>query len=117
MNKKIFLSALLLVSSLFGATDEQIINYFKAQIPVPSVTIKVVSRVAIDSTDGLDYVTLQASDGQRAQEITVFTKDNLIFPDVINIDNGGSIKEKLDREALIKNLSSLYKKKIQKTSL
>lgn len=109
MNKKTLLATSLLASSLFGATDEQIISYFKSQIPIPSIEIKVTSRVNIKNIEGMDYVTLLASDGQRAQEISVFTKDNLIFPDVINIDNGGSIKGKLDRAKLIKNLAVLYK--------
>jgi len=117
MNKKTLFASSLLATSVFGATDEQIINYFKSQIPIPSIEIKVTSRVSIQNITGMDYVTLEASDGQRGQEISVFTKDNLIFPDVINIDNGGSIKGKLDRAKLIKHLSVLYKNEDPKNIL
>lgn len=117
MNKKTLFASSLLATSVFGATDEQIINYFKSQIPIPSIEIKVTSRVSIQNIAGMDYVTLEASDGQRGQEISVFTKDNLIFPDVINIDNGGSIKGKLDRAKLIKHLSVLYRNEDPKNIL
>jgi thiol:disulfide interchange protein DsbC len=118
MNTKALLGVSLLCSSVFSATDTQIINYFKSQIPVPTIQIEVTSRVNIDNVEGgLEYVTLNISDGQRAQELSVFTKDNLIFPDVININDGGSIKEKLDRDKLIKNLSKIYKEEDPKNIL
>ncbi len=109
MNKKMLLALTLLCTSLFSATDAQIINYFKSQIPVPTIDIKVTSRESIETLDGMDYVSLSIGDGSRVQNLSVFTQGDLIFPDVISINNGGSIKDKLDKKKLISELSTLYK--------
>ncbi len=95
--------------SLNGATNEQIISYFKSKIPVPTVKVKVTSRTKIKEIEGMDYVTLSLSNGKRTQNVSIFTKGELIFPDVISIKSG-SIKDKLDKQKLIKNLAKVYKK-------
>jgi len=107
--KKLILTTAILSTSLFAATDAQIIDYFKAQIPVPTIKIDVTSRIAIDDIKGMEYVSIDISDGSRIQKVSVFTQGDLIFPDVISV-NGGSIKEKLDKQKLVKELSNLYKK-------
>lgn len=109
MIKKLIVAVSILSSSLFAATDAQIIDYFKAQIPAPTVKVSITSRIAIDEIEGMDYVSLDISDGNRVQKISIFSQGDLVFPDVINI-NSGSIKEKLDRQKLIKELASLYQK-------
>jgi thiol:disulfide interchange protein DsbC len=108
----------LLMLPLFGtilnaATDAQIIKYFKSQIPSPSVTIKVTSRIPIETIKGMDYVSLDLSDGTRSQKVSVFTQGDLIFPDVITIKEG-SIKDKLDKQKLVMELSKLYKSEDKK---
>jgi len=108
MTKKLIVAVSILSSSLFAATDAQIIDYFKAQIPVPTVKVSITSRIAIDQIKGMDYVSLDVSDGNRVQKISVFSQGDLIFPDVIDI-NSGSIKEGLDRQKLVKELAALYK--------
>ncbi len=108
MTKKLMLTTSILATSVFAATDIQIQEYFKAQIPVPSVKVTVTSRVSINEIKGMDYISVDISDGNRVQKISVFTQGDLIFPDVISV-NDGSIKEKLDKQKLIKELSSLYK--------
>ena len=109
MTKKLILATFILSTSIFAATDAQIIKYFKSQIPAPTVKIEVTSRISIDNLKGMDYISLNISNGTRVQKISVFTQGNLIFPDVISV-NSGSIKEKLDKQKLIKELSNLYKK-------
>ncbi len=109
MTKKIILTIAILSSTLFAANDGEIIAYFKTQIPVPNVDIKIDSRIQIDGFEGMDYVTLHISDGTRVQKMSVFTKGDLIFPDVISIKDGGSIKETLDNKKLISSLAKLYK--------
>jgi thiol:disulfide interchange protein DsbC len=109
MTKKLILATSVLSTSLFAATDAQIVEYFKAQIPVPTVKVTVTSRIAIDDIKDMDYVSINLSDGSRVQKVSVFTQGDLIFPDVINVKSG-SIKEKLDKKKLIKELSNLYKK-------
>jgi len=109
MTKKLILATSILSTSVFAATDAQIIEYFKAQIPVPTVKVSVTSRIAIDDIKGMDYVSIDLSDGSRVQKVSVFTQGDLIFPDVISIKKG-SIKESLDKQKLIKELANLYKK-------
>lgn len=108
MTKKLILVGSILSTSLFAATDAQIVKYFKAQIPVPTVKVTVTSRIAIDEIKGMDYVSLNLSDGERAQKVSVFTQGELIFPDVIDIKTG-SIKEKFDKQKLVLELSKIYK--------
>ncbi|WP_458700275.1 thioredoxin domain-containing protein [Sulfurospirillum sp. 1307] len=105
---KLLLMASLVASSLNAATDEQIVKYFKSQIPVPTVTVKVTSRIPIQQIEGMDYVSLNLSDGSRTQKLSVFTQGDLIFPDVITIKEG-SIKDKLDKQKLAMELAKLYK--------
>lgn len=108
MTKKLILASSILSTSLFAATDAQIETYFKSQIPVPTVKVTVTSRMEIKDIKGMDYVSIELSDGNRIQKVSVFTQGDLIFPDVISI-NGGSIKDKLDKEKLIQEISKLIK--------
>lgn len=107
MTKKLILVGSLLCTSLFAATDAQIESYFKAQIPVPTVKVTVTSRTQIKEIKGMDYVSIELSDGNRVQKVSVFTQGDLIFPDVINV-NGGSIKAKLDKQKLVQELAKIY---------
>lgn len=117
MKKRILWLALLLSSTLFAATDKQIVDHFKSTIQVPDISIEVVSRKSVDGVSGMDFVTLNLSDGTRSQKLSIFTKDDLIFPDVISIKQGGSIKEMLENAELQKKLSALYKKEDKKNIL
>lgn len=108
MTRKLILAGSILSTSLFAATDAQVVAYFKSQIPVPTVKVAVTSRMQIKEIKGMDYVSIEMSDGTRSQKVSVFTQGDLIFPDVISI-NGGSIKDKLDKKKLIQELSKLIK--------
>ena len=114
MKKWLFLVVSFYTSSLFAATDTQIINHFKSTIPVPNIMVDVVARQSVDGIAGMDFVTLNLSDGTRAQKLSIFTKDDLIFPDVISIKQGGSIKEMMEQAELQKKLSPLYAKEDKK---
>ncbi len=114
MKKWLLLAVSFCTSSLFAATDTQIINHFKSTIPVPNIAIDVVERQSVDGIAGMDFVTLNLSDGTRAQRLSIFTKDDLIFPDVISIKQGGSIKEMMEQAELQKKLSPLYAKEDKK---
>ncbi|MDD3344113.1 MAG: thioredoxin fold domain-containing protein [Sulfurospirillaceae bacterium] len=114
MKKTILWLASLLYTSLFAATDAQIVEHFKSTIQVPNISIEVISRKSVESIAGMDFVTLNLSDGTHTQKISIFTKDDLIFPDVISIKQGGSIKEMMEAAELQKKLSELYKKEDKK---
>ena len=114
MKKHILWLASLLYTSVFAATDAQIIQHFKSTIQVPNINIEVISRKSVDGIAGMDFVTLNLSDGSRAQKLSIFTKDDLIFPDVISIKQGGSIKDMMENAELQKKMSVLYKKEDKK---
>ncbi|MEZ7933802.1 MAG: thioredoxin fold domain-containing protein [Sulfurospirillum sp.] len=114
MKKQLLWFVALISSTLFAATDAQIVEHFKSTIQVPNITIEVVSRKGVEGIDGMDFVTLNLSDGSRSQKLSIFTKDDLIFPDVISIKQGGSIKEMMEMAELQKKLSALYKKEEKK---
>ncbi len=114
MRKQIVFLASLLTSTLFAATNEEIIAHFKGSIQVPNITITVEERLSVQNVEGMDFVTLNLSDGTRAQKLSIFTKGDLIFPDVISIKQGGSIKEMMEQAELQKNLSPLYAKEDKK---
>ena len=107
MKSNIFLTTLLATSTLFSATNEEIITHFKSRIAVPNIKIKVTSRQNID--DNLDYVTLFLTNGKGAQKVSVFTSGKYIYPDVIDIKTGISLKEKIRKEAINKNIAKIYR--------
>ena len=114
MKKVILFVASFFAANLFAATDAQIINHFKNTIQVPNISVEVVERHSVEGVAGMDFVTLNLSDGTRAQKLSIFTKDDLIFPDVISIKQGGSIKEMMEMAELQKKMSVLYKKEDKK---
>ena len=117
MKKVILFVASFFAANLFAATDAQIINHFKNTIQVPNISIEIVERHSVEGVAGMDFVTLNLSDGTRAQKLSIFTKDDLIFPDVISIKQGGSIKEMMEMAELQKKMSVLYKKEDKKNIL
>lgn len=114
MKKLIVFVASFLASTLFAASDAEIINHFKSTISVPNITITVEGRQSVEGITGMDFVTLNLTDGTRSQKLSIFTKDDLIFPDVISIKKGGSIKEMMEMAELQKKMSALYKKEDKK---
>jgi len=114
MKKWIALATLLGAHTLFAATNEELINHFKASIQVPNISITVDGRQSVDGMNAMDFVTLNLSDGTRSQKLSVFTKDELIFPDVISIKQGGSIKEMMEMAELQKKMSAIYAKEDKK---
>ena len=117
MKKVILFVASFFAANLFAATDAQIISHFKATIQIPNISVEVVERHSVEGVAGMDFVTLNLSDGTRAQKLSIFTKDDLIFPDVISIKQGGSIKEMMEMAELQKKMSVLYKKEDKKNIL
>ncbi len=107
MKKNIILSILLASSTLFSATNEEIIAHFKSKINVPNISVKITSRKTVD--DNLDYVTIFITDGKEAENISVFTSGNYIYPDVIDIKSGINLKDKIQKEAINKKIAKIYR--------
>ncbi len=108
MKNNLILATLLATSTLFSATNQEIIAHFKSKIPVPNIIVKVTSRKNVSK--GLDYVTLFITDGKGVQNASIFTQGEYIFPDVIDIKSGLSLKDKIKKEATNKNIAKIYKK-------
>ncbi len=107
MKKNLILSAIFIASTLFSATNEEIIAHFKSRIAVPNIIIKVTSRKKVDTN--LDYVTLFLTDGKGTQKVSVFTSGKYIYPDVIDVKSGINLKDKIQRETINKNIAKIYK--------
>ncbi len=108
MKNNLILVTLLATSTLFSATNQEIIAHFKSRIPVPNIIVKVTSRKNVSK--GLDYVTLFITDGKGVQNASIFTQGEYIFPDVIDIKSGLSLKDKIKKDATNKNIAKIYKK-------
>lgn len=107
MKNSIILATLLITSTLFSATNEEIIAHFKSRITIPNIKVEVLSRKKVD--DNLDYLTIFITDGKGSQKVSVFTSGKYIFPDVIDVKRGVSLKEKIKREAINKKIAKVYK--------
>lgn len=110
MLKKILFIVFFLYTAAFSASNEQIIAYFKAQIPIPGMSVTVISRAQVQKIEQMDFVSLELSDGDRVQKVSVFTRGDLIFPDVISLNAGGSIKDQLELQGVIEKIAAIYKK-------
>jgi thiol:disulfide interchange protein DsbC len=107
MQKNIIISVLTMTSVLFAATNEEIIANFKARIQVPNIKVKIISRKKVSKK--LDYVTVFLTNGKSSQKISVFTSGEYIFPEVIDVRSGISLKDKMKRETTNKNIAKIYK--------
>jgi thiol:disulfide interchange protein DsbC len=107
--KRISLVAALAATSLFAATDAQIINYFKAQVP-ENISVTITERQEVDGAKGYERVTTTLSDGTQSQVINVYVKDGLLFPDIIDLKTGKSSKQEFERVQAQKKIGAIYKK-------
>jgi len=106
--KHLSLVALLATSSLFAATDAQVIEYFKSQVP-ENISVTIESRQTLSELKGYDIVSTKLSDGTQSQVITLFAKDGLMFPDIIDLNSGISMKQSFEQKQLGQKLGTLYK--------
>ncbi|NLC27490.1 MAG: thioredoxin domain-containing protein [Campylobacteraceae bacterium] len=107
--KQLSLALLLATTSLFAATDEQIISYFKGQVP-QNINISVTERTTLKDYNGFDMVKATLSDGSQSQVVNIFVKDGLMFPDIVDLKSGASMKQTLEQAEVEKALGELYKK-------
>ena len=91
--KKIYL-ALICANVLFGASNEQIIAFYSDSIKTrfPDAKINISQRQKVANTDFESVVLNVEIDGKKQEEI-LFTKDNLIVPDLIDIKSKISYRQ------------------------
>jgi len=123
MKKIIFLS--MLTSSLFAASNEKIIEFYsqsiKNQFPNAKISISKRSKVA---NTGFESVVIDIElDGQKQSEI-LFTKDDLIVPDIIDLKEKISYRQEYEikkfqeaRENFSKNAKNAVQKETMLISL
>jgi thiol:disulfide interchange protein DsbC len=103
--KKIAFSvaALLSITNLLSA-NQTVTDFIQQQVP-KDVKVELKSAEAIAGLKDYEanYLTLM-KDGQ-IQNIIVFTKDNLMFNDIVDLNTGRSLKKQLMDKALAKTLA------------
>jgi thiol:disulfide interchange protein DsbC len=101
--KKVFLLAMVFAMSLFSATNEEIINHFKSMINLDGLEYKIKTRQDVKGYDGYEFAIIEISqpdnasqdvhhDG-RTQTLRVIIKDNLIFPEAVDVIKNRSLLE------------------------
>lgn len=106
--KHLSLVVLLVATSLFAATDAQITAYLKDQV-YDNISVAITDRQAITEHEGYEVVTATLSDGTQSQTMNLFVKDGLLFPDIIDLSTGNSMKQILEQVQVQKKLSKIYK--------
>jgi thiol:disulfide interchange protein DsbC len=106
--KRISLAAALAATSLFAATDAQIIEYFKGQVP-ENISITITERQELENAKGFDRVSTTLSDGTQSQVINIYVKDGLLFPDIIDLKTGKSAKQTFEKAQAEQKLGAIYK--------
>lgn len=98
------------IAILFGATilsyaasNEQIVSYFKDRIDRNDVTIEVKKREK-SGVEGIESVKLLVKGEGGEQVLHVFTKDNLIFPDIIDIKSKKSYLQEAENKELLTSI-------------
>ncbi len=91
IKKLVVLSTTLLLgsSSLFSATDKEIMDFFKMK-GVPIKTLKILNRDKIKNSD-IEVVKISNGKGN----IFLFTNGNYIFQDIIDVKTGQSYTQKM----------------------
>ena len=79
--KKIVLS-LMAACAMFAASNEQVVGFY-SQMVGEGVKVSVVERKPV--VDGIEAVVVNLSNGQVSQDEVIFTKGDLLFPDIIHL--------------------------------
>lgn len=91
-------------ASLFAATDAAIMEYFKSRIANEGVKISITKREKLPF-DGFEMVKIMVDGDQGTQNMYVFTKGDLIFPDIIDLKSKASLAQKYQNEELLASLA------------
>lgn len=113
--KKILTLSLLVATSLFAVTDEQILKLFGAA-KQQGLQVKIVSKSQIKDAN-FEQIVVEITDGKNTQKEVLFSDGKYIFPDVIDADKmvsyGGQFKaaqEKITMKDSYEKLGGLVKK-------
>lgn len=107
--KKYLVAGAVLTSSVFAANNAQIIGYFKDQVS-PEVKVEVVKTEKIKELPKFELVTIKLSNGDRAQEVTMFSRGDQLFPEIIDLKSKKSMRQDLEKKAQAKKIKKIYQK-------
>lgn len=96
--KKIYLS-LICASALFAASNTEISDFYSKSVKTqfPNATISVGNRQKVANTDFESVIVTIEMGGEKQQEI-LFTKDNIIVPDIIDLKSKISYRQEYERQ-------------------
>lgn len=105
--KKYILASSVLATSVFAADNAQIIEYFKTQVP-PEIQVSITKNESIKGIKGYELVNIHLSNGVQSQDIVMFSKDNLLFPEIIDLNTKQALKQNIEKKAQNKKLKNVY---------
>ncbi|CAD7286327.1 thioredoxin fold domain-containing protein [Campylobacter suis] len=111
--KKILLLSAVAASSLFALTNEQILDFYKQIVP-SNVKIEVASRQKVENNTAYEAVILKVTEGDQSNDMVVFTRDDLIFNDILDLKNMTNYKQVILDKMLASKLKDVYKKEDKK---
>ena len=103
--KKIVLS-LMAACAIFAASNEQVVGFY-SQMVGEGVKVSVAERKPV--ADGIEAVVVNLSNGQVSQDEVIFTKGDLLFPDIIDLKAQKAYMQEIKKEIAAKNISKVYK--------
>lgn len=107
--KKIILTSVIAASSLFAASNEQIINFYKQIVP-SGVSIEIASREKIAEHPQYEGVVIRLSDGKGiTEDEIVFTTGDFLLPEVLDLKTGKSYKTEFGDKLAATKIKEVYK--------
>lgn len=115
--KKIYLT-LICASALFAASNTEISDFYSKSVKAqfPNATISVGNRQKVANTGFESVIVTIEMGGEKQQEI-LFTKDNIIVPDIIDLKSKISYRQEYEmqqfqeaKENFIKNAKPVAQK-------
>ena len=91
---------------MFAATDAQVVDFY-SQMLGEGVKVSVTGRKP--AVGGIEAITVNLSNGQVSQDEVIFAKDDLLFPDIIDLKEHKSYLQDIKNEITMKNISKAYK--------
>lgn len=105
--KKIALS-LAAFSLIFGASDEEILKLYDGA--PAEIKISIDQRIKVEQAPQYDLVVLKIEHNGASQNEFVFTKDNLVFFDIVDIKTKQSLKSVYEEKINSKKIATFYQK-------
>lgn len=111
--KKIILASVVAATSLFSASNEQIIEFYKS-IAQPGLIFKVTERQKLAENPEYEMVVINISNGKLSEDEIMFTKGDLLIPDIIDLKNKKAYKAEMKEKITAKNIATQFNKEDKK---